>query len=160
MVAGTPSQPQGVQPGPAVSSEEFLRHQCSRVRALEKQLSNGSRACARVERIRSAEQLDGGRQAAPACDALLRGTAVKMAAGAALALKAGGPTAEAGVYTRERIQVPRGNEGGMAELMDALKVANDLHKEGALSAAAYAEMCEGIQRKMDNLVCLWVPTRR
>mmetsp|Transcript_43491 Transcript_43491/g.111228 ORF Transcript_43491/g.111228 Transcript_43491/m.111228 type:complete len:157 (+) Transcript_43491:288-758(+) len=119
--------------------------------AVVKQLSSGSRTCAHVDvNVRAAECDDG-------CgDALLRGVAAKMPAGAALAMK---PTPEAGAYTRDRIQVPRGNQSGMAELMGALKVANDLHKEGTLSAEAYADMCNGIQRKMDSLVCLWVRHR-
>jgi len=61
--------------------------------------------------------------------------------------------------TGSRIQVPRGNSEGMTKLLDALKVANDLHKCGSLSDSAYQEMCQGIQEQMDSLVCLWIPPR-
>jgi hypothetical protein len=53
--------------------------------------------------------------------------------------------------------VPKSNAGDLTKLTDALKVANDMFKEGKISNSAYEEMCFGIQGKMEELVCVWVP---
>ena len=81
-----------------------------------------------------------------------------------LASSRSSPTAAAGIAdnndrfgTGSRIQIPKGNNEAMNKLLQALKVANDLHKGGSLSDTAYQEMCIGIQEQMDSLVCLWVP---
>uniref|UniRef100_A0A7S1X3N9 Uncharacterized protein n=1 Tax=Tetraselmis chuii TaxID=63592 RepID=A0A7S1X3N9_9CHLO len=121
-----------------------------------RKLSSTSRACAHLEQLHRLERLE-----SPITPAQLLRAPAKMPAGAALAQKSCGNPAcrtQAGNYTKERIHVPQCNNAEMTELMDALKVANNLHKEGAISSATYAEMCDGIQRKMDNLVCLWVPS--
>eukprot|EP00951_Prasinocladus_malaysianus_P038904 scaffold430801_cov40-Prasinocladus_malaysianus.AAC.1 len=125
---------------------------------LVKRSSSSSRACGDFERLRRQHSLE-------RCDSSkLQNCRVKMAASSA-AFFMGPSNAKNALqckgcdYTGERMQVPKSNNGEMAKLLDALKVANELHKNGQLSQSAYQEMCLGIQDKMDSLVCLWVPPR-
>ncbi len=133
----------------STSSSSLIRHQSmgsSHTSSLSDPVSNSGderlRGCESARGVKSYEEL--GR------------CGVKMPANKAESLSAISPhvvrTSSAGV----RIHVPKSNAGDLTKLTDALKVANDMFKEGKISNSAYEEMCFGIQGKMEELVCVWV----